>query len=340
MQTTITEFGLDAKSMGGFARLALNCVRREYPNKIAHVMRSDADSRPPRSLTPAFYGCFDWHSAVHGHWMLARLARLFPAEPFASAARTALDRNLTAENLQAEAAYVAAEGRESFERPYGLAWLLQLAAELRTWDDPDAARWYGNLQPVETAVVGRLSTWLPKLSHSVRSGEHSQTAFALGLCLDWARDAGDEAFKALLQSRALHFYRGDQACPARWEPSGEDFLSPSLAEADTMRRVLGQADFRMWFDAFMPDLPYTPLTVTDAADGKLAHLDGLNLSRAWMLYGIASGLGTEDLRHRAMMRLAHEHATAGLQAVTGEHYSGGHWLGSFAVYLTTGRGLA
>ena len=331
--------GLDAKAMGRFARLALDCVHREYPNKIAHAMNSDADSRPPRSLTPAFYGCFDWHSSVHGHWLLARLARLFPGADFASAARGALDRSLTAENLLIEADYAGSEGRESFERPYGLAWLLQLAAELREWDDSDAARWRRAMQPLEQVAVARFRKWLPKLSHAVRSGEHSQTAFALGLCLDWARVASDSEFSEFLKARTLHYFAADRASPARWEPSGEDFLSPSLAEADTMRRVLGADEFREWHDRFLPELLYSPLKVTDAADGKLAHLDGLNLSRAWMMQGIAAGLGEGHPRFQEMVRLSSQHAEAGLRAVTGEHYSGGHWLGSFAVYLTTGRGL-
>lgn len=330
---------LDAKSAARFARLALDCVRREYPNKIAHVMNSDEDARPPRSLTPAFYGCFDWHSAVHGHWLLARLTRMFPDAEFASAARAALGRSLTSENMLAEAAYVSAEGRESFERPYGLAWLLQLALELREWADLDADRWFIAIEPLESAAAARFLAWLPKLSHPVRSGEHSQTAFALGLCLDWARGYSDAGLAQELKSYAVRFFGSDRDCPAHWEPSGEDFLSPSLAEADVMRRVFSTEEFRAWFDAFLPDLPYSPLTVSDARDGKLAHLDGLNLSRAWMMKGIAKGLGSDYRRYAELVQLSEEHVSAGLLAVTGEHYSGGHWLGSFAVYLTTGRGL-
>ncbi len=330
---------LDTKAAARFARLALDCVGREYPNKIAHVMSSDADARPPRSLTPAFYGCFDWHSAVHGHWLLARLTRLFPDAEFASAARATLGRHLTSENLMEEAAYVSKEGRESFERPYGLAWLLQLVSELREWPDPGADHWFVAIESLESAAAARILEWLPKLAYPVRSGEHSQTAFALGLCLDWSRGYSDAGFEQMLKTHALRFFAGDHDCPAHWEPSGEDFLSPSLAEADVMRRVLSTEEFRAWFDAFLPDLPYSPLTVTDAADGKLAHLDGLNLSRAWMMKGIAHGLGPDNRRYEELMRLSDAHASAGLRAVTGEHYSGGHWLGSFAVYLTTDRGL-
>jgi hypothetical protein len=329
----------DAASAARFARLALDCVHREYPNKIAHVMNADADAQPPRSLTPAFYGCFDWHSAVHAHWLLARLARTYPQASFAAAARAALDASLTPGNLAREAAYLAASGREGFERPYGLAWLLQLAAELREWHDPDATRWSAALAPLERAAVARVRTWLPKLSHPVRAGEHSETAFALGLMLDYARISGNAGFLHLIEQRVRDYYLPDRACPVRWEPSGEDFLSPCLAEADLVRRVLPHPEFATWFDAFLPDLSLTPARVTDPSDGKLAHLDGLNLSRAWMLAGIAASLGATHPRHAAIERLAAEHRAAGLRAVTGEHYAGGHWLGSFAAYLVTGRGL-
>lgn len=326
---------LDAGTAERFAELALSCVHREYPNKIAHVLNGDGDVRPPRELTPAFYGCFDWHSSVHGHWLLARLSRLFPEAAFAERARAALAKSLTEENLRREVEYFNGTGRATFERPYGLAWLLTLAQELREMGSPHAAA----VRPLERAVVERLSTWLPKLSHPVRSGEHSQTAFALGLALDYARAAGDRAFEELLVERAQKFYGKDMGCPAGYEPSGEDFLSPCLAEADLMRRVLGPSEFARWFDRFLPSLPYSVLTVTDASDGKLAHLDGLNLSRAWMLTGIARGLPEGHGRRAALTALAEAHGAAGLKAVTGEHYEGGHWLGSFAVYLVSGRGL-
>lgn len=328
----------DAASAERFAKLALDCVHKEYPNKIAHVMNSDADARPPRELMPAFYGCFDWHSSVHGHWLLARLARTYPDAAFAAPARAALNRSLTAANLAREAEYLAAQGRESFECPYGLAWLLQLAAELREWPDPDARRWSKALAPLESAALARLRTWLPKLSHPVRSGEHSQTAFALGLMLDWSRISGDKQFAALVESRAHHYYLADRACPVAWEPSGEDFVSPCLAEADVMRRVLPRAAFAHWFNAFMPDVPLRPEKVTDAADGKLAHLDGLNLSRSWMLAGIAETLGPANPRYATLRKLLADHREAGLKSVTGAHYAGGHWLGSFEVYLVTDRG--
>jgi hypothetical protein len=336
----------DAKAAERFAKLALACVHKEYPNKIAHVLNSDADVAPPRKLTPAFCGCYDWHSSVHGHWLLVRLLRTFPHAPFAADARKALGRSLTAENIKQEAAYLRGKGRESFERPYGLAWLLQLCAELHEWDDPQARVWSANLHPLEEAAVERLSTWLPKLSNPVRIGEHDQTAFALGLILDYARSTGNKSLAKLASDSAKKFFLNDKDCPLNYEPSGEDFLSPCLGEADVMRRVLAPKEFAVWLTGFMPQIPTTrntdwlPVVVSpDPSDPKLAHLDGLNLSRAWMLEGIISGLPADDPRRPALQATADAHRRAGLAAVTGEHYEGGHWLGSFAVYLTTRRGI-
>ncbi|MGK0154320.1 MAG: hypothetical protein ACI9SE_001271 [Neolewinella sp.] len=325
-----------------FAQLALSCVHREYPNKISHVLQSDGDVQPPRSLTPAFYGCFDWHSSVHGHWLLARLARQFPNAKFAAAARNALVQSLTKERIDVEVTHLNGKGRASWERPYGLAWLLQLDAELRTWEDPEARTWAAALAPLTKAVRDRLFAWLPKLSHPIRTGEHSQTAFAMGLMLDWARTAGDSEFEQLICSRSLAFYREDRNWNFAFEPSGQDFLSPGLAEADLMRRVLTETEFGDWLGGFLPGITQqfalAPAVVTDKSDGKLAHLDGLNLARAWMLEGIAQGLGPHDVRRPAVLAVAVAHRTAGLAAVTGQHYEGGHWLGSFAVYLVTQRG--
>jgi hypothetical protein len=329
-----------------FATLALRCVHQEYPNKISHVLGSDADVRPPRELTPAFFGCYDWHSSVHGHWLLARLARLSPGAPFAAAARDALARSLTASHVDAEVAYLQAKGRVSFERPYGLAWLLQLDLELREWQDADARRWQAVLDPLVQAALARLAEWLPKLTAPIRVGEHSQTAFAFGLIHDWARAAGHRDMTALLETRIRDFYLRDRQCPLAYEPSGEDFLSPCIAEADLMRRILAPAEFATWLREFLPSLPadtatpwLPPGVVTDPADPKLAHLAGLNLSRAWMLEGIAAGLPPGDQRRPALDAAARRHRDEGLASVTGEHYEGGHWLGTFAVYLVTERGL-
>ena len=337
---------LDAATAGRFAALALACVQKEYPNKIAHVLNSPADVKPPHELTPAFYGCYDWHSAVHGHWLLARVARAFPDAPFTREALAALAANITPAHIAGEVAYLSAPGRETFERPYGLAWLLQLAGELREWNAPQAQALSASLAPLEAAVADRLQMWLEKLAYPIREGEHAQTAFAFGLTVDWAR-TNRPGLAALLERRVREFHMNDRDCPIGYEPSGQDFLSPCLAEADLMRRVLPPAEFAAWLTGFLPHLPasasadWLPIgVVTDRTDGKLAHLDGLNLSRAWMLDGIASGLPVTDARRRSLLAAAKAHADSGLAAVTGEHYEGGHWLGSFATYLTTGRGKA
>ena len=333
-------------NLARFARIVLDCLHRTYPNQIAHVFSNDEDAQPPQVLHPAFFGCYDWHSAVHGHWCLARLIRSFPNEHWIEEARSALAQSLTRENLQVELAYLLAPGREGFERPYGLAWLLQLAAELREWDDPRARTWLTNLLPLEKLIVERLSAWLSKLTHPIRSGEHSQSAFAMGLALDWARCAGDAVFAELLCARASDFHANDVGWSLAFEPSGHDFLSLALAEADLMRRVLPTSEFSDWLDLFLPELSSAdaqthlgPVVTPDASDGKLAHLDGLNLSRAWMLEGILTGLPKDDSRTLALHSLAERHRDVGLAAVTGKHYAGSHWLASFAVYLLTRRGV-
>jgi len=346
-ETTAMPPNFDINAAQRFADLALACVHKEYPNKISHNLNSDADVAPPRKLTPAFYGCYDWHSSVHGHWLLVRLVRTFPNASFAPSAREALLQSLTTENITQEAVYLRAEGRASFERPYGLAWLLQLVAELREWDDPQAREMSANLRPLEEAALLRLNGWLPKLSHPVRIGEHDQTAFALGLMLDYARAKGGTKFADLLASKARQFYLGDKDCPLAYEPSGEDFLSPCLGEADVMRRVLPTAEFSRWLQTFLPQISparkgawLQPVVSPDPSDPKLAHLDGLNLSRAWMLEGITAGLPEGDKRLPMIRMASEEHSRAGLAAVTGKHYEGGHWLGSFAVYLITRRGIS
>lgn len=337
---------LDEAAAGRFSKLALACVQQEYPNKIAHILNGPEDVKAPRALTPAFYGCYDWHSAVHGHWLLARLARTFPHAPFAREALTALTANITPIHIAGEVAYLNGKGRETFERPYGLAWLLQLAQELREWNAPEAAQLSAALAPLETAVAARVSAWVPKLAYPIREGEHAQSAFAFGLILDWARSTGDMTMERAVVAKIREFHLTDRNCPLAYEPSGQDFLSPCIAEADLMRRVLGPADFARWLTAFLPQIPRTTSSrwlpigvVTDKTDGKLAHLDGLNLSRAWMLEGIAAGLPAGDPRRRALLATAKVHADSGLASVTGEHYEGGHWLGSFATFFATRRGL-
>ena len=337
---------LTAGEVERFARLALDCVHREYPNKIAHVLNSDADALPPRELTPIFYGCFDWHSAVHGHWLLVRLLRLYPDAAFAAEAREALAASFTDDAAAVEAAYMAGEGRASFERPYGLAWLFQLTAELRAWDDPQGQAWARTLQPLEDVAASRFLDWLPNLVYPVRSGTHNQTAFGFALTLDWARQTGHEPLEALLVDKTLGFHRDDVNCPLAYEPSGEDFLSPCLMQADLMRRVMSQEAFSGWLSAFMPQIPedgssdwLQPGVVLDPTDGKLVHLDGFNLSRAWNLEAIAARLPEGDPRIASLLAAAAEHREAGVASVSDEHYEGSHWLASFAVYLVTGKAL-
>ena len=337
----------NAGAAARFAALALTCLHQEYPNHVSLSMSSDADARPPHALTPAFYGCYDWHSDVHGHWMLVRLLRLFPDAAFAAQARAALAESLTAENIAGEVAFLSADGRASFERPYGLAWVLQLSAELRAWRDPQAERWSKAMQPLETAAASRLKSWIPRLHYPIRIGEHDQTAFSFGLIWDWAVIAGDAQMQGVLEDAAQRFYIHDRGCPLNYEPSGEDFLSPCLAEADFMRRVQRPEGFARWLAEFLPQIPrqadakwLLPAVVTDRADPKLAHIDGLNLSRAWMLEGIARGLPSSDRRSLSLKAAAARHRQAALPAVTGEHYEGGHWLGTFAVYLWSAAGSA
>jgi Protein of unknown function (DUF2891) len=325
-----------------FMQLALDCVHREYPNKVAHVMHSDADAAVPRVMHPVFYGCFDWHSSVHGHWLLVRLLRLNPDSPLAGAARSALDQSLIPAGVEQEVRYL--RGDKAFERPYGTAWLFQLTAELREWNDVDAKRWLETLKPLESAAVDQYLAWLPKLAYPIRLGTHNQTAFAFALVLDWAQIAGHAELRTLLENKVRDFHLADRQCPLSYEPSGEDFLSPCLMEADLMRRVLTRQDYAAWLTRFLPGIPedgtanwLSPGIVLDPTDGKLVHLDGVNLSRAWNLLAIAEALPASDARRASLIAAAEAHSAAGLASVGSEHYEGGHWLASFATYLTSRR---
>lgn len=335
---------LDEARAGRFAALALACVEKEFPNIVHHVMANADEVDRPSKLTPTFYGCFDWHSAVHGHWLLVRLTRLHPQAPFAAEARAALARNLTESRLLQEAAYMAHPDRAGFERPYGHAWLLQLVAELEQWDDDQARQWRQWLRPLEGVAVRRLSDWLPKLRYPIRGGEHYQTAFAFGLIHDYTVQVDNTDLRQLLADAGERFYAADRHCPLTYEPSGHDFLSPCLAEADFMRRLMPPADFAGWLATFLPGIGerdwLAPGEVSDRADGKLAHIDGLNISRAWMLEGIAAGLPENDARRDALNAAARLHGEAGVSGVSAEHYAGSHWLASFAVYWLTQRGIA
>jgi hypothetical protein len=316
------------------AKLPLACLRREFPNKADHVFNDAGDVKRPRDLHPAFYGCFDWHSSVHGHWMLVRLLKRFPQLPEAAAIRETLDDTLAEPNLAAETRYLDEPNRQSFERTYGWAWLLKLAEELRDW--PDGARWSASLAPLADAIVARYCGFLPKQTYPIRTGVHPNTAFGLAFAHDYARAVSTTALADLVVERARTFFGDDADYPAAWEPGGEDFFSPALVEADLMRRVLAPATFAAWFERFLPrGLPpplQAPAVVADRSDPKLAHLDGLNLSRAWCLHAVAAALPAGALRD-SLTAAAAVHARAGLANVATGDYAGEHWLGSFAVYL-------
>jgi hypothetical protein len=323
-----------------FAQLALKCVSREYPNKPEHVMNNSGDVDNPKSLHPAFYGCYDWHSSVHGHWMLIRLLRTFPSLPEGPEIRKAIGANLSAKNLRQEVAYLKQPNRQSFERTYGWAWLVKLAEELSSWNDGDGNEWFENLQPLTDALVTQYLAFLPKQTYPIRTGVHPNTAFGLAFAFDYARAVHNERLSALIVERSRTYFAKDVNYPAAWEPGGEDFFSPALMEADLMRRVMPRAEFRRWFHRFLPQLaagnPATllrPAVVTDRTDPKLVHLDGLNLSRAWCMRSIANALPQNDPARKTLARAAHLHAADALAHVASGDYAGEHWLASFAVFL-------
>ncbi len=297
--------------------MALSCIEREFPGNPGHVLRRAGDLRRPRALHPAFFGCFDWHSAVHAHWLLAHLLRRFPHLRYAGRIRAIFDRHFSRASLDAEARYL--EQHPGFERPYGWAWLLKLADEMR----------HPHLRPLVRIIEARYLEWLPKQAYPVRAGTHANTAFGLAFALDHARLSSNGKLEKALVRRSLDYFGSDRGCPAQWEPGGNDFLSPCLVEADLMRRVVG--DFPRWFRRHLPELPRSlaePAKVTDRADGQLAHLDGLNLSRAWCFYNLAKALPGE----KALLRAAQKHLAAGLRHVASGHYEGEHWLATFAAY--------
>lgn len=334
---------LTTEQASHFAGLALAGITREYPNAPGVVMNEAGDALTPRALHPAFYGCFDWHSSVHGHWMLVRLLRLFPELPEAGQIRRDVGGNLTAENLLAERAYLEQPNRRSFERMYGWAWLLKLAEELEGWYDPEGQVWRANLQPLEEVFVQRYLSFLPAQTYPIRGGTHPNTAFGLAFALDYARMLANRELEGLIVERSRDYFLGDADYPAAWEPSGSDFLSPSLIEADLMRRVLPQEEFAEWLAGFLPGLqegkPETLLrsaTVADRTDPQIVHLDGLNLSRAWCMRGIASALPEGHALRPLLAEAAQRHSEASLPHVASGDYMGEHWLASFAVYMLSG----
>ncbi|HET9010219.1 MAG TPA: DUF2891 domain-containing protein [Gemmatimonadaceae bacterium] len=324
-----------------FARLALSHVEREFPHKLDHVLSGPDDVRGPRALHPIFYGSFDWHSCVHGYWLLAALLRLRPELPHTPETLALFDRQLRPNRVSGEVSYLAGPLRAGFERPYGWAWLLMLTAELARNPLPDAARWSRVLQPLADIFVARLHEHLGKATYPVRVGTHFNSAFALALALEYAAVLRDESLTTLLRNKAIAWYGADRDCQA-WEPGGDDFLSPALMEAECMRRVLDPPEFTTWLDGFLPRLAqrepralFEPAIVTDRTDGKIAHLDGLNLSRAWCWRSLASSWPAHDPRHAAALATAETHLAASLPHITGD-YMGEHWLATFALLALVG----
>lgn len=321
------------------SKMALAGLHREYPNKPGDVLRSAQDVKTPRLLHPVFYGHFDWHSSVHGHWTLVRSLRLFPQQEKAEEIRKALEKSFTRENLQAEADYFSISDNASFERMYGWAWALRLAMELRSRDDVDGKRWSEYYAPLEQKIVSLSLAYLPKLDWPVRCGFHPESSFAMSQLLDYARFVKNTDLEKLVVQTARKFYQSDRDYPVRYEPSGNDFFSPCLNVADLMRRVLTAQEFSLWLDSYLPGLAkkdagnlLKPVVVSDPKDGHLIHLAGLNLSRCWTMKGIASALPDADPRRVVLLASAAEHFQAGMVYVDSGNYEGDHWLGSFAVY--------
>ncbi|HEV2365847.1 MAG TPA: DUF2891 domain-containing protein [Caulobacteraceae bacterium] len=328
--------GFDEALAGRLATIALGHVEREYPYAPGHVMAGPDDIGRPRVYHPTFFGSFDWHSSVHAHWCLARLLRLFPQLASASAIRARFDRGFTDKNIQAEHAYFERPMARGFERPYGWAWLLMLTDELRRLTGREGQGWAAAIAPLEHLVALRFERFLSKADYPIRAGTHGNTAFALALALEWARSAGAIELARLIEAKARAWHDGDRDCQA-WEPSGDDFLSSALMEAELMRRVMTESDFRSWFAGFLPRSArgepatlFSPARVSDRSDGKLAHLDGLNLSRAWCWRGIASSLATHDPARARALEAAERHLDAALPHLAAD-YAGEHWLASFAL---------
>ena len=320
-----------------FADIALANVVREYPNKLDHVLRADADAAPPRALHPAFHGSYDWHSCVHMHWLLVHVRRLHPELPQRAAIDALLLRHLAPVNVMAECAYLVRPDAQSFERPYGWAWLLKLAHELALSDDPLAWTLSANLVPLAQSFVDRYLAYLPKVRYPVRHGVHSNTAFGVAFALDYARNAGSSVLESLCVAKVIEWFDADRDAPVAHEPSGADFLSPILMEADLMRRVLPRAQFAQWLDGWLPGLAegrpaslLSPVEVSDRGDPQIVHLDGLNLSRAWCLRSISAGLPGDDPRQSTLRRAEAAHLEAGMTGLESGDYLGAHWLASFA----------
>lgn len=327
---------LTPETASKFARLALTHVTREYPNKLDHVLNGPRDLRGPRDLHPVFCGSFDWHSCVHGYWLLATVLRLFPEIELTREINTLFDGQLRSSKIEAEVDYLDQPLRATFERPYGWAWLLMLAAELSRHESKNARQWSEALTPLAAAFTDRFVAFLPKATYPTRVGTHFNSSFAVALALEYAEVASNGVLRKLLVQKARDWYSGDSNCQA-WEPGGDDFLSPALMEAECMRRVLDADDFSSWLDRFLPRLAdrepgtlFKPAIVSDRSDGKIAHLDGLNLSRAWCWRSIAGTWPASDPRRSIALDAADTHLAASLPYVAGD-YMGEHWLATFAL---------
>ncbi len=337
----MTEF--DAGTARPFVEQILAVIHREYPSHVQHLLFGDEDVATPRRRTPAFFGSFDWHSSVHSHWALVRVLRFFPRADFGARAAAAIAASLTAEHIAREVEHAAP--RPTFEMPYGTAWLLLLAAEVRRVSVPEARDWSAALAPLAALIARRFEAWLDALPAPIRTGDHSQSAFAMGLVLDAARELSDRGLEERVRHHALRLHGEDRDLPIHLEPSGFDFLSPSLGVADLMRRVLDTERFDRWLERALPSLaradpePIRSVRCENPEDLKLVHLDGLLLSRAWMLEGIVAGLERKHRAVRALAAFAAEHRTTGLARAVTAHYSGAHWLASFALYLLSRAGL-
>ena len=328
--SNVSKISLDLSEANRLSKLPLECITQPLPYKAGHTIAKKEDLDMPIVHHPAFYGCFDWHSAVHGHWSLIYLLKSFPELDNREMIIQKLDQNLTAENIKTELAYFSLNNyTKSFERTYGWAWLLKLQEELYTWDDPKAKEWYMNIKPLADYISESYIEYLPKLVYPIRVGEHSNTAFGLSFSYDYAMATNDIALGKAIKENALRFYQMDMGCPISWEPSGYDFLSPCLQEIDIMRKVLNESEFDNWLKTFLPSLTDQSMTlevgkILDRSDGKLVHLDGLNFSRAWCLYPIHN--------NQTAQNIANQHLNYSLEKITDGDYAGQHWLASFALY--------
>jgi hypothetical protein len=339
-EDTNMNFNFTTEVAEGLAILPFNCIQKEYPNKPDHVIAGINDIKPTKQLHPAFYGCYDWHSSVHGHWLLIYILRNFPQLTIANNIINRLNENLTKDNILKEIEYINNDDRKSFERPYGWAWLLKFYEELYLWHNENAKKWKESLEPLAKVIASKFIVYFPSQTYPIRSGIHPNTAFGFSFALDYARTVGDDALEKLLTERTRSYYINDRNCPAEFEPGGNDFLSPCLTEADLMRRILSKEEFSKWFHNFLPGISkgepqtlLTPAVVGDRSDPQIVHLDGLNLSRAWCMYSIGKALNDDDPAKVILLNSARIHATDALSNVASGYYEGEHWLATFAAYM-------